>query len=114
MFGEIESALLAVALAPAQENFRHDDFGAQLIDDRIRHTRFVAAGNVARQVGFGLRGISESAVSHRQRLPEPRRLRAKRRPPGAPRRPKPPGPKGDGGPPSSRRGSVPKVPLVKV
>ena len=31
----------------------------------------------------------------------------------APRRSKPSGPKGDGGPPSPR-GSVPKVPLVKV
>jgi ATP-dependent Clp protease ATP-binding subunit ClpA len=41
----------------------------------------------------------------------PIRTRPKRRP-GAHRRNKPPGPRGDGGP--SPRGSVPKVPLVKV
>jgi hypothetical protein len=41
----------------------------------------------------------------------PPRAKAKRRS-GGPRR-KPPGPKGDGGPPTPR-GSVPKVPLVKV
>jgi ATP-dependent Clp protease ATP-binding subunit ClpA len=44
-----------------------------------------------------------------EKLPEPRRARAKRR--ASPRR-KPPGPRGDDDPP--RRGSVPKVPLVKV
>ncbi|MGE0750139.1 MAG: ATP-dependent Clp protease ATP-binding subunit ClpA [Variibacter sp.] len=45
-----------------------------------------------------------------EKLPEPRRPKAKRRAPV--RRAKPSGPKGDGGGP--RRGSVPKVPLVKV
>jgi ATP-dependent Clp protease ATP-binding subunit ClpA len=40
----------------------------------------------------------------------PPRAKARRRPP---RRTRPSGPKGDGGPPSPR-GSVPKVPLVKV
>jgi ATP-dependent Clp protease ATP-binding subunit ClpA len=45
-----------------------------------------------------------------EKLPEPRRARAKRR--SAPRKPRPSGPKGDGGAP--RRGSVPKVPLVKA
>jgi ATP-dependent Clp protease ATP-binding subunit ClpA len=43
-----------------------------------------------------------------EKIPE-KRPRAKRR---SPRRPKPSGPKGGGG--SPRRGSVPKVPLVKV
>jgi ATP-dependent Clp protease ATP-binding subunit ClpA len=49
-----------------------------------------------------------------EKLPEPRRAKAKRRPsrPAAPRRPKPSGPKGGGEGP--RRGSVPKVPLAKV
>jgi ATP-dependent Clp protease ATP-binding subunit ClpA len=46
-----------------------------------------------------------------EKLPEPRKNRAKRR--SAPRKPKPPGPKGGSSPPSGR-GSVPKVPLVKV
>ena len=48
-----------------------------------------------------------------EKIPAPR-AKPKRRPPSA-RRNKPPGPKGGGGgdtPP--RRGSVPKVPLVKV
>jgi len=48
-----------------------------------------------------------------EKIPAPL-AKPKRRPPSA-RRPKPPGPKGDGGdgkPP--HRGSVPKVPLVKV
>jgi len=44
-----------------------------------------------------------------EKLPEPRRAKAKRR--SSPRRKPPGGPSGDGGP---RRGSVPKVPLVKV
>jgi ATP-dependent Clp protease ATP-binding subunit ClpA len=50
-----------------------------------------------------------------EKLPEPARAKAKRRSSG-PRKPKPPsGPKGDGGgSPPSGRGSVPKVPLVKV
>jgi len=43
-----------------------------------------------------------------EKLPEPRKNRAKRR--AAPRKPRPAGPKGDGKPPSGR-GSVPKVPL---
>ncbi len=46
-----------------------------------------------------------------EKIPEPRRARPKRRP--AARRSKPSGPKDDGDDPS-RRGSVPKVPLVKV
>jgi ATP-dependent Clp protease ATP-binding subunit ClpA len=44
-----------------------------------------------------------------ERLPEPRRAQKKRRP-STPRRTKPERPKGDG----PRRGSVPKVPLIKV
>jgi ATP-dependent Clp protease ATP-binding subunit ClpA len=43
----------------------------------------------------------------------PQAAKPKRRPPAA-RRSKPPGPRDDGGGPSSPRGSVPKVPLVKV
>jgi ATP-dependent Clp protease ATP-binding subunit ClpA len=43
-----------------------------------------------------------------EKFPEPRRVKAKRR--SSPRR-KPPGPGGDSPP---RRGTVPKVPLVKV
>jgi ATP-dependent Clp protease ATP-binding subunit ClpA len=46
-----------------------------------------------------------------EKLPEPRKNRAKRR--SSPRKPRPSGPKGGGTPPSGR-GSVPKVPLVKV
>jgi len=45
-----------------------------------------------------------------EKLPEPRRAKAKRR--SSPRRKPPGGGGGDGGPP--RRGTVPKVPLVKV
>jgi len=46
-------------------------------------------------------------------LPEPRRAKPRRR--SGPRKPKSSGPRGDGnGPPPSRRGSVPKVPLVKA
>src|SRR4051794_32063022 len=47
-----------------------------------------------------------------EKLPEPRRARAKRRSP-TPRRPRPSGPKGDGGGPR-RSTVVPKVPLAKV
>src|SRR5437868_11905511 len=46
-----------------------------------------------------------------EKLPEPRKNRVKRR--AGPRKPKSAGPKGGGTPPSGR-GSVPKVPLVKV
>jgi ATP-dependent Clp protease ATP-binding subunit ClpA len=48
-----------------------------------------------------------------EKLPEPRRPKTKRRAPT--RRAKPSGPKGEGGGGSGpRRGSVPKVPLMKV
>jgi ATP-dependent Clp protease ATP-binding subunit ClpA len=54
----------------------------------------------------------EGPVTPKQeKLPEPRKNRVKRR--ASPRKPKPPGPKGGGTPPAGR-GSVPKVPLVKV
>ena len=53
----------------------------------------------------------EGPVTPKQeKLPEPRKNRVKRR--VSARRPRPPGPKG--GTPPSGRGSVPKVPLVKV
>jgi ATP-dependent Clp protease ATP-binding subunit ClpA len=53
----------------------------------------------------------EGPVTPKQeKLPEPRKNRAKRR--ASPRKPRPPGPKGSTPPPG--RGSVPKVPLVKV
>ena len=65
---------------------------------------FAWAGNS--KVGFD---YPDGPVKPRpEKLPEPRRAKAKRRSP--PKR-KPPG-GGDGGPP--RRGIVPKVPLVKV
>jgi ATP-dependent Clp protease ATP-binding subunit ClpA len=48
-----------------------------------------------------------------EKLPEPRRMRAKRRP-SAPRRPRTSPPKGPGGGGSGSRGTVPKVPLAKV
>jgi ATP-dependent Clp protease ATP-binding subunit ClpA len=44
----------------------------------------------------------------------PVRPKAKRRSSSGPKRAKPPGPRGDGGAPPSSRGSVPKIPLVKV
>ncbi len=47
-----------------------------------------------------------------EKIPQPIGAKPKRRP-GSPRRSKPPGPKGGGDDPP-RRGSVPKVPLVKV
>ncbi|MEA2880449.1 MAG: ATP-dependent Clp protease ATP-binding subunit ClpA, partial [Hyphomicrobiales bacterium] len=54
----------------------------------------------------------EGPVTPKQeKLPEPRKNRVKRR--SSPRKPRPSGPKGGGTPPSGR-GSVPKVPLVKV
>ncbi|MFY9695560.1 MAG: ATP-dependent Clp protease ATP-binding subunit ClpA, partial [Xanthobacteraceae bacterium] len=46
-----------------------------------------------------------------EKLPEPRRAKAKRR--SSPRK-KPPGSGGPGGDEPPRRGTVPKVPLVKV
>ena len=56
-----------------------------------------------------------------EKLPEPRRAKARRKPTGLRRpRPKPPAPKGDGGGQGGssgsgpRRGTVPKVPLAKV
>jgi ATP-dependent Clp protease ATP-binding subunit ClpA len=53
----------------------------------------------------------EGPVTPKQeKLPEPRKNRAKRR--SAPRKPRSSGPKG--APPAGGKGSVPKVPLVKV
>ena len=48
-----------------------------------------------------------------EKIPQPVGAKPKRRPPGSSRRSKPPGPKGGGDEPP-RRGSVPKVPLVKA
>ena len=44
----------------------------------------------------------------------PVRPKSKRRGGGGVKRAKPPGPRGDGGAPPPSRGSVPKIPLVKV
>src|ERR1700758_1768059 len=74
------------------------------------HVRVVLVKDEADETKLGFEYLDGPVTPKPEKLPEPRRARAKRRPPQ--RRFKPPGPKGGGSPPP--RGSVPKVPLVKV
>jgi ATP-dependent Clp protease ATP-binding subunit ClpA len=74
------------------------------------HVRVILGKDEAGAGKLGFEYLDGPVTPRPEKLPEPRRSRPKRR--TAVRRPKPPGPKGDGSPP--RRGSVPKVPLVKV
>ncbi len=65
--------------------------------------------------GLGFEYLDGPVTPRPEKIPQRLGAKPKRRSPGSPRRSKPPGPKGGGGgdePP--RRGSVPKVPLVKV
>jgi ATP-dependent Clp protease ATP-binding subunit ClpA len=75
------------------------------------HVRVVVVKDDADAETLGFEYLDGPVTPKPEKLPEPRRARARRR--SAPRKPRPAGPKGDGnGPP--RRGSVPKVPVVKV
>src|ERR1051326_8355401 len=77
------------------------------------HVRVILSKDDEGREKLGFEYLDGPVTPNPEKLPEPRRARAKRRSPQ--RRFKPSGPKGDGGggsPP--RRGSVPKVPLVKV
>jgi ATP-dependent Clp protease ATP-binding subunit ClpA len=76
------------------------------------HVRVILTKDEEGREKLGFEYLDGPVTPKPEKLPEPRRARAKRRPPQ--RRPKPPGPKGDGGGSPPRRGSVPKVPLVKV
>jgi ATP-dependent Clp protease ATP-binding subunit ClpA len=76
------------------------------------HVRVILTKDEAGAEKLGFEYLDGPVTPKPEKLPEPRRLRAKRRPPQ--RRPKSSGPKGDGGGSPPRRGSVPKVPLVKV
>jgi ATP-dependent Clp protease ATP-binding subunit ClpA len=74
------------------------------------HVRVILEKDEAGIDRLGFEYLDGPVTPKPEKLPEPRRAKAKRR--SSPRRSKPAGPKGDGGGP--RRGSVPKVPLVKV
>src|SRR6201984_660314 len=76
------------------------------------HVRVILTKDEAGAEKLGFEYLDGPVTPKPEKLPEPRRLRAKRRPPQ--RRPTSSGPKGAGGASPPRRGSVPKVPLVKV
>ena len=66
--------------------------------------------------GLGFEFLDGPVTPKPEKIP-PVRRKGKRRGSGGsggPRRAKPPGPRGDGGAPPASRGSVPKIPLVKV
>jgi len=73
------------------------------------HVRVIVVKDEDGAEKLGFEYLDGRVTPRPERLPEPRRAQKKRRP-SAPRRAKPEGPKGDG----PRRGSVPKVPLIKV
>ncbi len=73
------------------------------------HVRVIVVKDEDGAEKLGFEYLDGRVTPKPERLPEPRRAQKKRRP-SAPRRAKPEGPKGDG----PRRGSVPKVPLIKV
>src|SRR5712692_7604816 len=73
------------------------------------HVRVIAAKDEAGADKLGFEYLDGPVTPKPEKIPQPVGAKSKRR---SPRR-KPTGPIGDGGPPSPR-GSVPKVPLVKV
>src|SRR5713226_6505922 len=73
------------------------------------HVRVIVVKDESGAEKLGFEYLDGRVTPKPERLPEPRRAQKKRRP-STPRRIKPEGPKGDG----PRRGSVPKVPLIKV
>jgi ATP-dependent Clp protease ATP-binding subunit ClpA len=73
------------------------------------HVRVIVVKDEADRDKLGFEYLDGPVTPKPEKLPEPRRARAKRSP--STRRYKPQGPKGGGDPP---RGSVPKVPLVKA
>jgi ATP-dependent Clp protease ATP-binding subunit ClpA len=75
------------------------------------HVRVIHVTDEAGVEKLGFEYLDGPVQPKPERLPEPRRSRPRKKM-AAGRRPRPPGPKGDGPPP--RRGSVPKVPLIKV
>jgi ATP-dependent Clp protease ATP-binding subunit ClpA len=74
------------------------------------HVRVILVKDEAGLGKLGFEYLDGPVTPKPEKIPQPIGAKPKRR---APRRSKPSGPKGDGGPPSPR-GSVPKVPLVKV
>jgi ATP-dependent Clp protease ATP-binding subunit ClpA len=82
------------------------------------HVRVILAKDEAGEEKLGFEFLDGPITPKPEKLPARARTGAKRRRGGSgggggSRRKPPPGPKGEGGPPSGR-GSVPKVPLVKV
>ena len=75
------------------------------------HVRVIVVTDEAGNSKLGFEYPDGPVTPRPEKLPEPRRAKAKRR--ASPRR-KPPGSAAGGGDPPPRRGSVPKVPLVKV
>jgi len=71
------------------------------------HVRVVVKKDEAGRDTLGFEYPEGPVTPRPEKLPEPRKSRAKRR--SSPRKPKPPGPKGGTSP--TGRGSVPKVPL---
>ncbi|MGZ8329927.1 MAG: ATP-dependent Clp protease ATP-binding subunit ClpA [Rhodoplanes sp.] len=79
------------------------------------HVRVIVVKDEAGDDKLGFEFLDGPVTPKPEKLPAQPRTGAKRRRGGGQRRSRPPpGPKGEGGPPSSGRGSVPKVPLVKA
>jgi ATP-dependent Clp protease ATP-binding subunit ClpA len=75
------------------------------------HVRVILLKDEASEEKLGFEFLDGPVTPKPEKLPEPRRMKAKRR--TIVRRPKVTPPKGNGGGPA-KRGTVPKVPLVKV
>ncbi|MBL8586067.1 MAG: AAA family ATPase, partial [Bradyrhizobiaceae bacterium] len=80
------------------------------------HVRVIVVKDEAGEDKLGFEFLDGPVTPKPEKLPQPPRSKVKRRRGGGGSRrgKQPPGPKGEGGPPSSGRGSVPKVPLVKA
>jgi ATP-dependent Clp protease ATP-binding subunit ClpA len=72
-----------------------------------------AASGKTAQDKLGFEYLDGPVTPKPEKIP-PVRPKSKRRGSGGAKRAKPPGPRGDGGAPPPSRGSVPKIPLVKV
>jgi len=116
LFGKLKNGGHVRVVVAKQEA---DKLGQEQAEDKAGHDKSgqeKAGQEKAGPDGLGFEFLDGPVTPKPEKIP-PVRPKGKRRGSGGgggPRRAKPPGPRGDGGAPPTSRGSVPKIPLVKV
>jgi ATP-dependent Clp protease ATP-binding subunit ClpA len=116
LFGKLKNGGHVRVVVAKQEA---DKLVEEKSEDKASHDKSgqeKASEEKAGQDGLGFEFLDGPVTPKQEKIP-PVRPKGKRRGSGGsggPRRAKPPGPRGDGGAPPASRGSVPKIPLVKV